>query len=123
MIVHVLSIPTLFPSQHTPRPLARYAPPPPPTPDLPLRACCFYLKNASEAESLFILVRDVEYFEEFFADSVLAFVKDLGFTGPMKEPQRIVQEGCLPFDPATLEQKVRSTWSGRAYSMYGVSEI
>jgi len=30
---------------------------------------------------------------------VLAFVTgDLGFTGPEKEPQRIVQEGCLPIE-------------------------
>lgn len=53
----------------------------------------------SEALSLFILVRDVPRFNEMYAKEVLALVKDLGFTGPMKEPQRIVQEGCLPFDP------------------------
>lgn len=56
----------------------------------------------SEAETLFILVRDVPSFEESYAEDVLAFVHDLGFTGPDKEPQRIIQEGCLPFDPATL---------------------
>lgn len=56
----------------------------------------------SEAETLFILVRDVPSFEEKYAKEVLAFVHDLGFTGPEKEPQRIIQEGCLPFDPTTL---------------------
>ena len=55
----------------------------------------------SEAESLFILVRDVPSFEEKYAKEVLAFADDLGFTGPEKEPQRIIQEGCLPFDPTT----------------------
>lgn len=55
----------------------------------------------SEALTLFILVRDVPRFDEMYAKEVLAFVKDLGFTGPMKEPRRIVQEGCLPFDPNT----------------------
>ena len=53
----------------------------------------------SEALMLFILVRDVPRFDEMYAKEVLALVKDLGFTGPMKEPQPIVQEGCLPFDP------------------------
>ena len=47
-------------------------------------------------------MRDVPSFEESYAEDVLSFVHDLGFTGPEKEPQRIVQEGCLPFDPATL---------------------
>lgn len=56
----------------------------------------------SGAETLFILVRDVPSFEESYAEDVLAFVRDLGFTGPDKEPQRIIQEGCLPFDPATF---------------------
>lgn len=55
-----------------------------------------------------MLVRDVPEFEEKFASDVLAFVKDLGFTGRSKEPQRIVQEGCLPFDPTTKAQKVRA---------------
>lgn len=49
-------------------------------------------------------MRDVPDFEESYASDVLAFVKDLGFTGPMKEPQRIVQEGCLPFDPTVAVQ-------------------
>lgn len=48
---------------------------------------------------MFILVRDVPRFDEMYAKEVLALVEDLGFTGPMKKPQRIVQEGCLPFDP------------------------
>lgn len=61
----------------------------------------------SEAESLFVLVRDVPEFEKEFATDVLAFVKELGFTGQSKEPQRIVQEGCLPFDPTSGAQKVR----------------
>lgn len=54
-----------------------------------------------EALTLFVLVRDVEKFDEMFAQDVLLFVKSLGFTGPMIGPQRIVQEGCLPFDPTT----------------------
>lgn len=54
-----------------------------------------------------MLVRDVPGFEEKFACDVLAFVKELGFTGEKKEPQRIVQEGCLPFDPTGEPQKVR----------------
>lgn len=47
-----------------------------------------------------MLVRDVPEFEEKFAADVLAFVKELGFTGRDKEPQRVVQEGCLPFHPS-----------------------
>lgn len=46
-----------------------------------------------------MLVRDVEKFEKDFALEVLELVDSLGFKGPMKGPQRIVQEGCLPFDP------------------------
>lgn len=53
-----------------------------------------------------MLVRDVPEFEEKFASDVLAFVEELGFTGKAKEPQRIVQEGCLPFDPTKKAQKV-----------------
>lgn len=64
-------------------------------------------------------MRDVPDFEKNYADEVLALVKDLGFTGPTKEPQRIVQEGCLPFDPnivstASGEEQVRASFS-RAY--------
>eukprot|EP00904_Undaria_pinnatifida_P005937 jgi/Undpi1/2473/HiC_scaffold_13.g05852.m1 len=58
--------------------------------------------SGPEAESLFILVRDVPRFENLYAKKVLGLVHDLGFTGPAKRPQRIVQEGCLPFDPTTL---------------------
>ncbi|CAN0335373.1 unnamed protein product, partial [Scytosiphon promiscuus] len=55
--------------------------------------------SGPSAESLFLLVRDVEQFETCFEESVLAFVtEDLGFTGPEKEPQRIVQEGCPAVD-------------------------
>ncbi|CAM9291634.1 unnamed protein product [Scytosiphon promiscuus] len=55
--------------------------------------------SGPSAESLFLLVRDVERFETCFEESVLAFVtEDLGFTGPEKEPQRIVQEGCPAVD-------------------------
>lgn len=52
-------------------------------------------------------MRDVPEFEEKFESDVLAFVRELGFTGQSKEPQRIVQEGCLPFDPASDAPKVR----------------
>ena len=64
-----------------------------------LRACTLV---CSEAESLFILVRDVRAFEKKYAKDVLALVKDLGFTGPEKEPRRIPQRGCIPFDPMTI---------------------
>eukprot|EP00752_Nemacystus_decipiens_P007034 g6310.t1 len=64
------------------------------------------LVSGPEAESLFVLVRDVPEFEEKFAGDVLDFVKELGFTGQAKEPQRIVQEGCLPFDPSQKAQKL-----------------
>lgn len=67
--------------------------------------------GSREAESLFVLVRDVPEFEKKFASDVLAFVKDLGFTGRSKRPQRIVQEGCLPFDPTSGAQKVRKMHS------------
>lgn len=66
------------------------------------RVCPSLTLILSEAESLFILVRDVPRFENLYAKKVLGLVHDLGFTGPAKRPQRIVQEGCLPFDPTTL---------------------
>lgn len=85
--------------------------------------------SGPEAETLFILVRDVPSFEESYAEDVLAFVHDLGFTGPDKEPQRIIQEGCLPFDPATLAARKKRTlgwadflattqWNGEAEAAY-----
>lgn len=54
-----------------------------------------------EELTLFVLVRDVKRFDEMFAAEVLELLESLGFTGPFKEPQRIVQEGCLPFDPTS----------------------
>lgn len=47
-----------------------------------------------------MLARDVEEFDEEFNEDVLQLVNNFGFTGPWKEPKRIPQEGCLPFDPA-----------------------
>ncbi|CAM9679180.1 unnamed protein product [Choristocarpus tenellus] len=48
---------------------------------------------------LFVLCRDMKTFEELYEKDVLAIVKDLGFTGPVTKPVKVVQEGCLPFTP------------------------
>ncbi|CBN77358.1 conserved unknown protein [Ectocarpus siliculosus] len=59
------------------------------------------LVSGPDAESLFVLVRDVREFEKTYARDVLEFVAELGFTGRDKEPQRVIQEGCLPFTPSS----------------------
>lgn len=38
-----------------------------------------------------------------FEAEVLQLLEDLGFTGPIKEPIRTVQEGCQPFDPSMID--------------------
>lgn len=67
---------------------------------LPVRYTC-RVNERRDAESLFVLVRDVREFEKTYARDVLDFVAELGFTGRDKEPQRVVQEGCLPFTPSS----------------------
>lgn len=68
---------------------------------------------------MFILVRDVPEFEELYADGVLALVESLDFTGPTKRPQRIVQEGCLPFDP-TSKAEVKKVKRGSVRALPGL---
>lgn len=66
----------------------------------PVRYTC-RINECRDAESLFVLVRDVREFEKTYARDVLEFVTELGFTGRDKEPQRVIQEGCLPFSPSS----------------------
>lgn len=57
--------------------------------------------SGSDESFLFVLARDVERFDELFNDYILRLLNNFGFTGPWKEPKRILQEGCLVFDPVT----------------------
>lgn len=59
-----------------------------------------------DAMMLFVLVRDVPRFDKLFKDEVLEVVEQLGFVGPLKEPQRIIQEDCVPFNPSASASKV-----------------
>lgn len=69
----------------------------------PITSCCLRrCYECRDAITLFVLVRDVESFEAMYEAEVLQLLQSLDFTGPIKEPIRVVQEGCLPFDPSML---------------------
>lgn len=51
----------------------------------------------SKAVTLFVLARDVEDFQQNYAEEVLALVDELGFSDQFTAPVPIGQEDCVAF--------------------------
>ena len=47
-----------------------------------------------EQESLYVLVRDVAYFEQAYEQDVLATLEQQGFTTRLNQPHKTRQTGC-----------------------------